>query len=183
MWGLWWVLYLDKKISTTSETAEHAYILCHVFWTTPLPLICPLAGRWFTTLPLEGNLQNKSITQHISPSSSTHYNSHFIASSHHLQAKSIYMSLQSLGATTFLCLSLSGLKTAVSSTHMMKVADKRCGNATTNNSPLLLTSKMWTTTGTLAQHPQGAFLVPLALVFLATFNIQRERQKSNNNHC
>lgn len=37
------------------------YILCHIFWITLLPLICPLAGNWFTTLPFRDNLQNPNL--------------------------------------------------------------------------------------------------------------------------
>lgn len=36
------------------------YVLCHIFRTTPLPLICPPAGSWFTILPFGHNMQNKS---------------------------------------------------------------------------------------------------------------------------
>ena len=36
------------------------YVLCHIPCTTPLPLICPPAGSWFTLLLLGRNLQTES---------------------------------------------------------------------------------------------------------------------------
>lgn len=37
------------------------YIFCHIFWITLLPLICPLAGKWFTISALLDNPQNPNL--------------------------------------------------------------------------------------------------------------------------